>query len=402
MNNYDSLEKRTTVANTREFTLNDVLTAEYFQMPKYVFYDMYDDYLNNDARVIYMYCHNRHRLSIKNNWVDDDEKIYFYFSVDEIQQKTKVSRSTSIRAMKALSDCNLIKQVRQGQGKPNKIYLLMPSKLQIADTDHEIITDEHEAVDDNQDLSFPELLGDVTEIGKPIQEPNKSRSEERSVKSELSEVSNLDFLKYQSDTSRSVRNGLLEVSDLDPSKNKDNKNNINSLSVSLSSPLESRTENGQDGQDKTGQTSRTEVVVALPENALPEKSVQPSFEELPTEEQIEVTRELIKENISYTSLVSRKSNYRIVNEMLEVMIDILYTDAKTVKIEGETKPLALVKSAYMKLSHDHIQYCINQLNSVLEPITKTKNYLRTMLYNSLHETESSFSNEYAIDRWVGG
>lgn len=62
-------------------------------------------------------------LSRINGWYDEDKNIYLIFTREEFQNKLNLSNKTVIKAFKELDAVELIKEVRQGLGKPNLIYI---------------------------------------------------------------------------------------------------------------------------------------------------------------------------------------------------------------------------------------------------------------------------------------
>ena len=69
---------------------------------------------------------DRMSLSVKNGWYDEDGRVYIYYTVEEICGDMNCGRD---KAMKMLADLDtkkgvgLIRRVRQGQGKPTKLYV---------------------------------------------------------------------------------------------------------------------------------------------------------------------------------------------------------------------------------------------------------------------------------------
>ena len=65
-------------------------------------------------------------LSIQNAWYDASGRIYIYFSIDEVQRQLNCSRQKAMRVLSELDDkkgVGLIQRVKQGQGKPSRIYV---------------------------------------------------------------------------------------------------------------------------------------------------------------------------------------------------------------------------------------------------------------------------------------
>lgn len=62
-------------------------------------------------------------LSRTNGWYDESKNIFLIFTREECQNKLNLSNKTVIKAFKELNAVELIKEVRQGLGKPNLIYV---------------------------------------------------------------------------------------------------------------------------------------------------------------------------------------------------------------------------------------------------------------------------------------
>lgn len=72
--------------NTRvRYTVNDVKNNRFFQMPKFLFEGDFKDKLNNDSRVLYSLLRDRHELSLLNNWVNENNEVFFIYS--RVQEK---------------------------------------------------------------------------------------------------------------------------------------------------------------------------------------------------------------------------------------------------------------------------------------------------------------------------
>lgn len=76
-----------------------------------------------ESKVLYSYMLNRLTLSYKNKWIDEMNRIYIYFTVDEIKEKLNCGNEKAIKILNELKQIGLIETKRQGLGKPNKIYV---------------------------------------------------------------------------------------------------------------------------------------------------------------------------------------------------------------------------------------------------------------------------------------
>lgn len=106
------------------YKINEVLTHKYYQIPQELFSNkLYKDTLSSDSKILYGFLLDRLTLSQKHNWYDEDGNIYLIFTREEVKNKLGLCEKTVIKAFKQLSSVNLILEKRQGQGKPNLIYV---------------------------------------------------------------------------------------------------------------------------------------------------------------------------------------------------------------------------------------------------------------------------------------
>ena len=103
--------------------INEVKNNAFYQFPQWLLKDEPYNSLNDKAKLIYMLLFDRRTLSIKNKWYDDDGNIYMYFPNEQLIQVLNCSEKPVINAKKELSDLGLLKEVRQGINKPNRLYI---------------------------------------------------------------------------------------------------------------------------------------------------------------------------------------------------------------------------------------------------------------------------------------
>ncbi|EKF8797881.1 replication initiator protein A, partial [Enterococcus faecalis] len=90
--------------------------------------------LSNDAKIAYMLLKDRFDSSVKNNWVDNEDNIYFIYTVAELMTLLNCREGKVSKIKKELEAVNLLKQkkgrVKKINGKiettPNLLYLGKP------------------------------------------------------------------------------------------------------------------------------------------------------------------------------------------------------------------------------------------------------------------------------------
>lgn len=105
------------------YKINETLQHSYYQIPQELFNNEKYRKLSIEAKVIYAFLLNRMNLSRINKWINGRGEIYLIYTRKEIQSKLNLSDKPVTRAFKELRETNLIKEERQGFGKPNLIYI---------------------------------------------------------------------------------------------------------------------------------------------------------------------------------------------------------------------------------------------------------------------------------------
>ena len=115
----------------------------FYRIPKVLFTDSYFKDLSSDAKILYGLMLDRMSLSIKNQWFDDKNRAYIYFSIEDIMELLNCGRNKAIKSMRELDDetgIGLIEKRRQGFGKVNVIFVktFMPEKTDEKKFDEEL------------------------------------------------------------------------------------------------------------------------------------------------------------------------------------------------------------------------------------------------------------------------
>lgn len=82
--------------------------------------------LSTDAKLLYGLLLDRMGLSAKNGWYDGQGRVYIYYPLEEIQQDLNCGHDKATKLLVELDSgkgIGLIERIRQGQGRPTKIYV---------------------------------------------------------------------------------------------------------------------------------------------------------------------------------------------------------------------------------------------------------------------------------------
>ena len=96
----------------------------FYRFPKQLMTGAKFKNLSMDAKVLYGLMLDRMGLSAKNGWHDEEGRVFIYYTFDQICSDLHVSRKKAASMLDELENkAGLIIRSRQGQGKPNIIYV---------------------------------------------------------------------------------------------------------------------------------------------------------------------------------------------------------------------------------------------------------------------------------------
>ena len=98
-------------------------TFSFYRIPKLLFTDSRFSSLSAEAKTLYGILLDRMDLSMKNGWLDKQNRVYLFFTVQEIQESLGCGKNKAIQLMKELEKAGLIERKRQGMGKPSFVYV---------------------------------------------------------------------------------------------------------------------------------------------------------------------------------------------------------------------------------------------------------------------------------------
>lgn len=118
-------------------------------------------------------------------------------------------------------------------------------------------------------------------------------------------------------------------------------------------------------------------------------------------------REIIRENIEYGYLYENRNNPILkidigkVDEIVAIMVDVVCSSKKTIRVNGEELPQEDVKKRFLELDESHIDYVITALNRSKSEVHNIRAYLITALYNAPLTMESYYADWVKRDMFGG-
>ncbi|WP_275344261.1 replication initiator protein A, partial [Enterococcus faecium] len=182
-----------------------------YQMPKVFFTnEKYMD-LSNDAKIAYMLLKDRFDYSVKNNWVDSDDNIFFIFTVEELMKLLQCREGKVSKIKKELEKAGLLKQkrgrVNKRDGKiesmPNLLYL---GKPEVTNQDVFKIMEEEDNTDTTviakiANTAKPREINDTTVIAKIANTAKSSHIKDSTV---IAKIADNLFYSNSIDTNRHI------------------------------------------------------------------------------------------------------------------------------------------------------------------------------------------------------
>lgn len=331
---------------------NEAEQFSFIRVPKLLFKIKRFKSISSDAKLLYGLLFDRMSLSLKNNWVDNENRVYIYYTVKEVMEELNIAREKCSKIFAELDTekgCGLITKVRQGLGKPDIIYVMKISSC---------LSDDNSTNDADNDYQ------DEYEARE-----NSASEEEisRNSKIETLEVRKSNPLKFENQNYRNLKIKSPEIR-----KSKTNNNDFN---------------------NKNNNTDFSDNNLILSYQQGEESKKKDAMDEMREREKY---RELISENIEYEILVKNYSQSSA-DDVLETMLDAVCSTRDYFWIGEERIPQAAVKSRLLKLDYGHIEYALDSIKRNITNVRNPKKYLLATLYNAITSMDTYYTTTVNYD-----
>ena len=326
------------------FTGMEAEQYSFYRVPKVLFTEPCFKTLSCEAKVLYGLMLDRMSLSIKNRWLDSEDRVYIIFTVEEIAELMNCGTQKAVKLVKELDSSNgigLIEKKRLGLGKPNVIYVKNFSLTEYPD---------EPAIFDSEET--PENVAERKENTETEIEEYAKKEPEKPVNTQ----------KFEKQTSGSLKNKLQEVS----------KTNCNNTEYNYT------------------EFSENESYQYLSEQEKGRDRIQERNE----------YRQLIHDNIEYEILCQSYGTGRV-EELVELMLDAICSTKTYQQINGEAVPTQVVKSRLLKVGYEHIQYVFFSLDRSTSKVKNIRQYMLTVLYNAPATINQFYDAEVRHDMYWG-
>ena len=313
----------------------------FYRLPKALITDERFKNMSNNAKLLYGLMLDRMSLSKRRGWLDEDNKVFIKYSLNNIEEDLNVSKKTAGVLLKELENIGLIDMVKQ-TGVANVIYV------------KNFVSEDKSSAGKTPVKEVRQDTNNTSEDMEPVKKVHQCAN---STSEADSPEDNFRQRKLVDETSEETTTVLGEL--LHPN-NKDTK-----INMSNTNPISQ------------------------------------SYQQMDGVNQATAYMELIRENIEYDIMMS---NYQwrdkdMYDELYQIICDVVCVPRKTIRIAGEEYPYSLVRSKFLKLNSSHLQYVIGCMEKNTTKVANIKAYLITALYNAPNTISHYFTAEVNHDMY---
>lgn len=367
----------------------------FYRIPRLLIKDQHFKGLSSDAKLLYGLILDRMALSMKNHWLDNENRAYIIYSISNVMEDINCSKPTCVKIMKELDSFGLIERKRKGLGKPDIIYVKNFAVLEDSQEQDEESSDAADTFEENKPVmsnenitsegkqdELPEVKDfnfnneayglEMVETGEIFKEkeqisPNVGVNSGISKKSELPEVKDFNFWNEKTLTSGGKESLPLEVKNLAPNYNNNNYNNqsYNYINQSYQSNLSSQAD--QACKDEIDTIGNTDAYI-----------------------------QQIKKNLDYDFYMTNDVAYMdkdLLKELFVIICDVVCTKSETIKISGYVYSCDYVRSKFLRLTSNHVMYVMDCIKNTTTKIANIKAYLLVALFNAPSTIDHYYQQE---------
>ena len=117
-------------------------------------------------------------------------------------------------------------------------------------------------------------------------------------------------------------------------------------------------------------------------------------------ETMDVYKQVIYDNIDY-DIISEQYDKEQLDEIVEIMLECICSSKQTIFIGKEDIPKEVVKSRFLKINSEHIEYILFCMKRNTTKVRNIKAYLKSVIYNAPTTMNSFYSAEVNHDLYGG-
>ena len=332
---------------------NEAEQFTFYRIPKILITSPHFKKISDSAKLLYGLMLDRMSLSIRNGWLDDDNRAYIFFTTNDVMEQMCCGTEKATKMLTELDSekgIGLIERVKQGQGKPAIIYLKKFYEL--------------------EDTARSTKLSEIE--SQDFQESKNKTFENR--KTRLSEIESQDFRESKNKTFENRKSGLSEIESLEFRKSKCNYNNINNTDINYIYPINQDNYNIQNSDTQTEEEWIDRYTKTVDE---------------------------IKKQIDYDYLINHAER-DIVDEVVNIMAEVMTVYRPKYKIEGDFIEYNAVVNKFRQITAQKLEICLLAYSRKIQRIKNPKAYWISTLYNIPLTSEIVLQNMINSDIYESG
>lgn len=324
----------------------------FIKVPKLLVHDKAFAELSVDAKMLYGLLLDRINLSMKNGWLDEQNRVYIMYPIAEIMEDLNMSKPTAIKYMNELVKFGLVEKKRQGLSKSNIIYV------------------KSFMLDNNR----PNRNGEKDYDRKNFSKENVAEKPMNTQKSNVFTSEGKEVLPQK-------------VKEIDPNKNNINNNYINNTkninteynNIFSYPTMKANCENvSQIGNDliKNNDVIREKTGVS----------------------EFNAYMNFIKHSIDYDELIARHNEDKsMIDGIVNLIVETIISENDYIVISSNKFPKEVVKGRLSKLDISHIEYVLECMRHNTTDVKNIKKYLLAALYNAPTTIDSYYQSRVNHD-----
>ena len=95
----------------------------FYRIPKALFQEPQFQTLSTDAKTLYGILLDRMSLSVKNGWLDEQNRVFIIFTIEDVKRALCCADNKATKLLRELEKFGLIERKRRGLGKPSLVYV---------------------------------------------------------------------------------------------------------------------------------------------------------------------------------------------------------------------------------------------------------------------------------------
>ena len=316
--------------------------------------------LSIQAKMLYAVLLDRMSLSVKNHWMDEQNRVYIIYQVDEIVQDLGFTKRKAMDVLTELEQFGLVARKRRGRGLPN--YLYVKNFL--------------------SGLSAFQPVGNGQARNAHSHTSASCRKESRSADTVTSPALTIDTISTGAASEQAIHVGTFPQEVQDPLPLEAQKSSL--LEVQKSAPLMNKTDMNNTKMSKTNESH----IVSNP--IISEFKTLMGYDG-DAHTSVDPLREQIRDNISYADLkVSHPQDADMIDGIVELILEVELWTRPQIVISGTSFPTDMVQHRFMQLRRDHIEYLIECVHNNKTQVRNVKKYLLAALFNAKATIDSYY------------